>query len=242
MNGAVANLIAQLRAAYTAEPVPPCRVCGGALSVAECGYGRPTIWACSPTESDPENPGASRTKPGRGVGEFDPRTGHYALSEHKQYRVGDSRVLHMLDLFGKMTAMLAAAPAPAAPTFQERVKRWMLECFGAAVALDTLERGDRFLEEALELLQATGYPRERCAELVRYVFDRPIGEPVQEVGGVMVTLAALCYAHAIDLDTAADLEVTRVEAPAVMEKIRAKQAAKPHGSALPMAPNPEDAP
>jgi len=41
-------------------------------------------------------------------------------------------------------------------TFQERVKPWMLECFGEAIFLDSEERNFRFLEESLELMQACG--------------------------------------------------------------------------------------
>ena len=119
--------------------------------------------------------------------------------------------------------------------FQNRVHGWMLECFGAEIAGDKLERNDRFIEEALELVQSTDYPRERALALVDYVYGRPIGEPSQEVGGVRVTLAALCIAHGIDGEAAAETELTRILAPEIIAKIRAKQAAKPTGSALPIA-------
>lgn len=79
-------------------------------------------------------------------------------------------------------------------TFQNRVQPWMTSCFGKAVANDKMERCDRFLEEALELVQAIGYSPERGHALVDYVFNRDTGQPHQEVGGVMVTLAALCLA------------------------------------------------
>lgn len=127
-----------------------------------------------------------------------------------------------------------AAPADAAPApFQDRVKPWMDACFGPEISNDRMERGDRFLEEALELLQSGGYPRERVASLVDYVFDRPVGDPPQEVGGVMVTLAAYCLAHGLDMHEAGETELARIWTK--VEKIRAKQAAKPKGSALPVA-------
>ncbi|WP_454287200.1 hypothetical protein [Rhizobium arsenicireducens] len=110
-------------------------------------------------------------------------------------------------------------------SFQYRVNEWAQDCFGAEISADRLERGDRLLEEVLELLQATGYPRERVGELESYVFNRPIGEPAQEVGGVMVTLAAHCQAHDIDMQRAAENELARIETK--VEAIRAKQAAKP---------------
>jgi NTP pyrophosphatase (non-canonical NTP hydrolase) len=119
-------------------------------------------------------------------------------------------------------------------SFQARVQRWMLACFNPQIAADELERNDRFVEEALELVQAKGYSAERAHALVDYVFGRPVGEPAQEVGGVMVTLAALCSTAGLDMHEAGERELTRIEQPEIMEKIRRKQAAKPTGSALPV--------
>ncbi|WP_425105450.1 hypothetical protein [Ancylobacter sp.] len=129
------------------------------------------------------------------------------------------------------SAMVAAAPARA--SFQQRVQPWMLACFGPAIAADKLERGDRLLEEVLELLQSVDYPRERVASLSSYVWSRPKGEPAQEVGGSMVTLAAFCLAHDLDMHAAGETELARIWTK--VEAIRAKQAAKPTGSALPVA-------
>lgn len=120
------------------------------------------------------------------------------------------------------------------PSFQLRVRPWMLACFNAEIATDMLERGDRFIEEALELVQSGGYSRERAHALVDYVYGRPQGEVNQEVGGVMVTLAAYCLAAGADMHEAGETELQRINRPEVMEKIRAKQAAKPKGSALPI--------
>ncbi len=122
-----------------------------------------------------------------------------------------------------------------APSFQARVAPWMLECFGPVVSADKLERGDRLLEEVLELLQSGDYPPERVAALTDYVYGRPKGEPDQEVGGVMVTLAAYCVAHGLDMHHAGETELARINAPEIIAKIRAKQAAKPKGAALPVA-------
>jgi hypothetical protein len=120
---------------------------------------------------------------------------------------------------------------PRPESYQRRVKNWVLACFGEKIASDRLERADRFLEEALELLQSGGYPKDRVAALVDYVFSRPVGDPDQETGGVMVTLAAYCEAHEVDLHAAAERELARVWTK--VDAIRAKQAAKPVGSALP---------
>jgi hypothetical protein len=116
-------------------------------------------------------------------------------------------------------------------SFQERVESWLKACFPIAVWSNRAERTHRFLEEALELAQANGCSREDALTLVDYVYGRPIGTPDLEVGGVMVTLAALCSASQINMDEAGDGELKRNWKR--IETIRAKQAAKPRGSPLP---------
>lgn len=118
-------------------------------------------------------------------------------------------------------------------TFQNRVGKWMLACFGPAISADRLERSDRLLEEVLELVQAGNYPKSRVLALVDYVYGREQGDINQEAGGVMVTLAAHCFAHDIDMHAAGEIELARIWAK--IEAIRAKQRAKPTGSALPIA-------
>lgn len=127
--------------------------------------------------------------------------------------------------------VLKAAPAP----FMKRVQSWMLECFGAEISADVLERNHRFFEEAGELVQACGMTREEAHALVDYTWSRPAGEPTQEVGGVMVTLAAHCLANGIDMHAAGETELARINVPETIAKIRAKQAAKPKHSPLPIA-------
>lgn len=108
--------------------------------------------------------------------------------------------------------------------YQAGVRKWMEECFTPATVTNKRERAFRFLEEALELFQAMGCSQEEAAELLTYVFGRPVGEVGQEVGGVMTTLAALCNAADVNLNQAAVLELNRVNSPEVMAKIRAKRA------------------
>jgi hypothetical protein len=124
-------------------------------------------------------------------------------------------------------------------TLQERIAPWMQECFGPVISEDKLERGDRFLEESLELLQSGDYPKDRVYALIEYVYNRPKGEPSQEVGGVMITLGAYCLAHKLDMHEAGEVELARINQPLIIEKIRAKQKAKPTGSALPIATPPQ---
>ncbi|WP_419687221.1 hypothetical protein ACN22W_08225 [Burkholderia theae] len=117
--------------------------------------------------------------------------------------------------------------------FQSRVRPWMLECFGAEIAADRAERNHRFFEEAGELVQACDMTREEAHALVDYTWLRPVGEPAQEVGGVMVTLAALCLSNGLDMHAAGETELARITVPETIAKIRAKQAAKPKHSPLP---------
>jgi hypothetical protein len=107
----------------------------------------------------------------------------------------------------------------------------MTACFGPVISADVTERNHRFLEEALELVQSTGCTASEAHQLVDYVFNRPIGEPAQELGGVMVTLAALANASNLNMDIAAETELLR--AWEIIDKIRAKAAAKPKYSSLP---------
>lgn len=116
-------------------------------------------------------------------------------------------------------------------SYQRRVEQWLEACFPPSVRSDRGERTHRFLEEALELAQANGCTRADALALVDYVFGRPAGQPAQEVGGVMVTLAGLCSASEINMDEAGDRELDRNWDK--IEQIRAKQQSKPHGSPLP---------
>lgn len=118
--------------------------------------------------------------------------------------------------------------------FQEAVYKWTVKAFGKEVAKDKVERNQRFLEEALELVQSLDLPKEDALKLVDYVYSRPKGEPSQEVGGVSVTLSNLCSANDIFLDIAAETELYRINRPEILEKIRIKQANKPKNSPLPM--------
>ena len=121
-------------------------------------------------------------------------------------------------------------------SFQLRVQPWMLQCFGAEIATDGAERNHRFFEEAGELVQAAGMTCSEAHQLVDYTWSRPVGEKNQEAGGVMVTLAAWCLAHGVDMHAAGETELARISVPETVSKIRAKQAAKPKHSPLPESP------
>jgi len=118
--------------------------------------------------------------------------------------------------------------------FQIEVSEWLLSCFGKAIATDKVERNQRFIEEALELVQSCGGTREDCHMLVDYTFDRPVGEPKQEVGGVMVTLAALCFANNMKIHECSFTELSRIWDK--QDEIRQKQFNKPRNSPYPSPP------
>lgn len=127
------------------------------------------------------------------------------------------------------------ATGPSEASFQHRVGVWAETCFPPKVVYDRLERRDRLVEEALELAQTLPeFTADRAHALVDYVFSRTAGCTEQESGGVSVTHAALCHAEGIDQQHWAEVELARISIPEIIEKIRAKQAAKPTGSALPI--------
>lgn len=120
---------------------------------------------------------------------------------------------------------------PAKAAFQDRVSAFVIECFGKTIAADISERTHRYIEESLELAQSMGCPKEDITMLLDYVYGRPKGEPHQEVGGVMVTLGALCAARGLDMHRDGETELARIYT--IIDKLRAKQASRPKGSPLP---------
>ena len=122
------------------------------------------------------------------------------------------------------------------PSFDAKTCEWLVECFGPEIAMDIIERNHRFLEESLELVQACGCSRSEAHQLVDYVFGRAVGNKNQEVGGVMITLRALCFAQCIDAEEQGYIELERISDPDTMAAIRTKQANKPKMSPLPERP------
>lgn len=130
------------------------------------------------------------------------------------------------DMADAINAHIAAQRDVMALGFQSKVGTWMGQCFDRLLYANMTERGDRLLEEILELLQAHGYDRNRVPTLVDYVYSRPVGEPDQEVGGVMITLAGFCHDAGLDMLSAGNRELDRITKPEIMAKIRAKQQSK----------------
>lgn len=135
------------------------------------------------------------------------------------------------EVCAKALEQVAAPPSSNLRSFQSRVWSWCIECFQRPDSLSREQRAFRFMEEAIELVQAVGTSREDVLRLVDYVYGRPPGSDAQEVGGVMVTLAALSQACVLDMEAWGEEELRRCVANT--EKIRAKDLAKPQRSPLP---------
>lgn len=93
---------------------------------------------------------------------------------------------------------------------QRKVQDWAFRCFGITASADPRHRGLRMLEEAIELYQAVDGDAGQAHALVDHVFARPKGRPVQELGGLGVTLLALAAALGLDADVAEQDEVARL--------------------------------
>src|SRR6476659_5336606 len=88
-----AALLAKLRERYAPTVIPPCRVCGGELSIGSVGGGMPTKWGCSEWEEAED--GTLRRKPDRGAGDQ-----HYSNSVFIDPRQGgDPDVIELIERF-----------------------------------------------------------------------------------------------------------------------------------------------
>lgn len=93
--------------------------------------------------------------------------------------------------------------------FQQRVTEWVKICFGESNQACLKERTFRFAEEAIELCQALDMTKEEFIILLDYTYNKPPGTLGSEVGGTMITLAALCETAGIDMVEAGDNELNR---------------------------------
>lgn len=87
---------------------------------------------------------------------------------------------------------------------------WACRSFGADHVYNFPIRALRLTEEAVELAQAYGLPKEKVLDLVEIVYGRPPGKPEQELGGVMMTATVLAGAHGHDPDRYFEIELRRV--------------------------------
>lgn len=108
---------------------------------------------------------------------------------------------------------------------QTETHEWMTRALGPGIRDDKRERILRFLEEAMELCQVCELPVGAIYAMIDYTYNRPVGEIEDEVGGVMICLAALCNANFVDMQTAVDTRMLLCHQN--MEAIRLKHMAKP---------------
>lgn len=113
----------------------------------------------------------------------------------------------------------------AAEVRQSRVRAWVVTCFGEAILKNIDERMFRVLEETIELAQALNIPFAMIGRIAQYVYMRPVGDPVQEFGGVRVTLLALAATLGINAWDAELAEIDRITA-ADPDKFRRRNSEK----------------
>lgn len=92
----------------------------------------------------------------------------------------------------------------------ELIFDWGTRCFGIGQMQDPQTRALRFVEEAVELNQALGVPKDAMHHLVSVVYSRPRGEPTAELGGCLLTLMVLARTLHTDLEAAFQFELRRV--------------------------------
>jgi hypothetical protein len=122
-------------------------------------------------------------------------------------------------------------------TSEARISNWLQSVLGTEVRTNLRERASRIVEEAIELAQVEGVDKEQVQRIVERVYSRPVGVASQEIAGIQVCVLAYTDAADIDLAKVTNDEITRIEDPALIEKIRAKHAAKAAaGTAIPAEP------
>lgn len=101
---------------------------------------------------------------------------------------------------------------------------WALQTYGSAVH-GVRYQAFRFIEEALELVQAMGLTKEDVSRTVEYVFARRRGDAYEEFGDVRLTLDIMAESLHISSDDAYENCLLRVAGLDIL-KARAKDQAK----------------
>jgi hypothetical protein len=87
---------------------------------------------------------------------------------------------------------------------------WAVRCFGAGHVYNRPIRSLRCAEEAVELAQACGVPKKTILKMVDVVYSKAPGEPLQELGGVLLTANLLCAILEAEPDHIFSVELRRV--------------------------------
>lgn len=115
--------------------------------------------------------------------------------------------------------------SPSLSDTQRNVVKWLETAFpGSSGNMDRRTRALRLLEEAVELAQAVGITRENAFRQVEHTFSRPVGEPHQELGGVLFTALAVAASLGLDAHQVVTNESERAwdRIPEIREKNRSK--------------------
>jgi NTP pyrophosphatase (non-canonical NTP hydrolase) len=92
---------------------------------------------------------------------------------------------------------------------------WACRSFGDEHVYNGPIRALRLAEEAVELAQAYGIPKDKVIDLIGIVYSRPAGIPSQELGGVMMTTTVLAASLGHDPEMYLENELRRVLAKPV---------------------------
>lgn len=87
---------------------------------------------------------------------------------------------------------------------------WAERCFGTEQMQSPQIRALRTVEEVVEFAQAAQVPKDKLHLVIDTVYSRPVGNPLQELGGVMLTATLLCMTMGIHPDKAFGVELKRV--------------------------------
>ena len=93
---------------------------------------------------------------------------------------------------------------------QIETSEWVERTFGKEHLKNSYTRIKRFMEEALELAQACGMNPDDINKIIAHVYERPPGDPGQEMGGVQLTLLALATSLSLNADHEEEKELKRV--------------------------------
>ncbi len=107
---------------------------------------------------------------------------------------------------------------------QEDVGEWARGTFGPDDWTERV-RASRLLEEAIELAQAEGVTPSDMLRIMARTLSRPAGEPIQELGGVMITALAYGHLKGVRIGEAAQQEWDRVQSKSTSH-FAARNAAK----------------
>lgn len=117
-------------------------------------------------------------------------------------------------------------------TFQRIVEGVMAQTFGPDIFKDKPERNQRFLEAAIRLFRSCGGNATEAWRMVDYVYAQPSDAKIEEVGGVMVNLAALCESQDVQSTGLGILYLERIRGN--MPRARGIERRKPR-----ISPSPE---